>query len=165
MAHDKHEPGHQEERLSSERPSWDTYFLQIAHLTSQRSNCCRRKVGTLLVKDNRILSLGYNGTPRGHPNCFEGGCPRCASTGPSGHDLDLCLCIHAEENALLFVSKDLLEGSTLYTTLFPCMGCTKKILQCRIARIVYSDIYNMELFEKCRELYAMHSVKIEKHSD
>ena len=96
------------------RPPWDHYFMDICKLTSQRSNCIRRKVGAVCVKDNRILSLGYNGTPRDTLNCFEGGCPRCNNfTIESGQSLETCLCLHAEENALLFVKKEDLEGSTL----------------------------------------------------
>jgi len=60
-----------------QRPSWDEYFVNIAKLTSERSNCIKRKVGCILVKDKRILSLGYNGTPVGSLNCYEGGCKRC----------------------------------------------------------------------------------------
>ena len=59
------------------RPTWDEYFIKIAKLTSERSNCIKRSVGCILVKDKRILSLGYNGTPIGTLNCYEGGCKRC----------------------------------------------------------------------------------------
>jgi dCMP deaminase len=123
------------------RPSWDQYFLTIAKLTSERSNCIKRKVGCLVVKENRILSLGYNGTPRGTLNCFEGGCERCKNNSGSGTNLDLCLCLHAEENALFFVSKSDLQNSTMYVTLLPCISCTKKIIQCGIKRVVYISKY------------------------
>ncbi len=134
-----------------ERPSWDTYFLTIARLTAERSNCIRRRVGCIVVKDNRILSLGYNGTPRGFVNCFEGGCTRCMEQARStektvsGVNLDLCMCLHAEENAMLFVGQKELEESTMYVTVIPCISCVKKILQCGIKRVVYMDGYNPDM--------------------
>ena len=112
------------------RPSWDEYFYAIADLTKERSNCIKRKVGCIIVKDNRIISLGYNGTPSGIINCYDGGCKRCNSAVQSGELLDTCICLHAEENALLFISKNELYDSTLYVTLMPCIGRCKKILQC-----------------------------------
>ena len=60
------------------RPTWDEYFMEIASVVAKRSNCLRRSVGAVIMKDNHILSAGYNGTPKGVKNCFEGGCPRCA---------------------------------------------------------------------------------------
>jgi dCMP deaminase len=135
------------------RPSWDEYFIKIAKLTSERSNCIKRKVGCLIVKDFRILSLGYNGTPSGVKNCYEGGCYRCShqkNKSTTGKDLHLCICLHAEENAILFISQNNIKDSTIYITLFPCLGCIKKILQCKIKRIVYVDDYDeeTEIFSK-----------------
>jgi dCMP deaminase len=83
------------------RPSWDTYFLSLCTLASLRSNCMKRRVGAVLVRNNRVLSTGYNGTPRGLTNCAEGGCSRCNGGAAGGTALDECLCLHAEENALL----------------------------------------------------------------
>jgi dCMP deaminase len=126
------------------RPSWDEYFINIAKLTSERSNCIRRKVGCIIVNDNRIISLGYNGTPSGLKNCYEGGCQRCngSTEGNPGKNLELCLCLHAEENALLFASKSDLHGATIYITLLPCVGCMKKIIQSKIKKVVYIDKYS-----------------------
>lgn len=126
-------------------PNWDEYFLTIAHLTSMRSSCVRRRVGALIVKDRRILSLAYNGTPSGYQNCNEGGCPRCNQIVSAGQHLDLCMCLHAEENAIMYVGQKELHGATLYCTLKPCLGCIKKIVQCKISRVVYSDEYNTAL--------------------
>ncbi|KAG0783940.1 hypothetical protein G6F22_008495 [Rhizopus arrhizus] len=83
------------------RPSWDTYFMQLSDLAARRSNCMKRRVGCILVKDSRVVATGYNGTPRGLRNCNEGGCGRCNEGAPCGTGLDRCLCMHAEENALL----------------------------------------------------------------
>jgi dCMP deaminase len=132
--------------MKDTRPSWECYFMDIARLTSKRSNCIKRKVGAVIVKDNRIVSLGYNGTPVGVKNCFEGGCDRCSNKGNScGMNLDICMCLHAEENAMLFVNKDILMGSSLYVTLFPCVGCSKRIIQCGIKEIIYDEVYNPEM--------------------
>ena len=83
------------------RPDWDTYFIDIAHVVARRSNCCRRHVAALIVLEKRIISTGYNGTPRGIKNCYEGGCPRCAGKSKSGANLGDCICAHAEENAIV----------------------------------------------------------------
>jgi dCMP deaminase len=127
------------------RPSWDEYFITIAKLTSERSNCIKRKVGCIIVKDNRILCLGYNGTPRGMLNCYEGGCLRCNKNCSTATNLDTCMCLHAEENALLFLSQKDVENATLYVTLLPCISCAKKIIQCQLKRVVYIDTYLEEI--------------------
>ncbi|KAG9299532.1 hypothetical protein G9A89_020703 [Geosiphon pyriformis] len=97
------------------RPSWDTYFMHMSDLAARRSNCMKRKVGCVLVKDCRVIATGYNGTPRGLKNCNEGGCQRCNAAVPCGHALDTCLCLHAEENALLEAGRERVgNGCTLY---------------------------------------------------
>lgn len=146
------------------RPSWDEYFARIAILTSERSNCIKRKVGSIVVKNNRILSLGYNGTPRGMLNCYEGGCSRCKNVNVAGHNLDLCKCLHAEENALLFNSQDDLKDSTIYITLCPCISCSKKIIQCNIKRVVYINNYNQELDKQSIEMLELCNIKVDKFS-
>lgn len=134
----------------TERLDWKKYFMYIAIIASLRSNCSRRNVGCLIVKDNIILSTGMNGTPRGLLNCFEGGCPRCADKEISkGHDLDNCLCIHAEENAMLEVDRHKLTGAYLYCTCHPCLGCSKKLIQCGIKKIYYLTEYSKNDF--CKE--------------
>lgn len=145
------------------RPSWDEYFLEITKLTSKRSNCCKRKVGAIIVKDTRILSLGYNGTPKGLPNCYEGGCGRCNDTETtSGVSLDLCICLHAEENAILFIGTQNTDGATLYTTTIPCISCTKKIIQAGIRRVVYIDDYNKELDDVTINLMSITNIVLEQ---
>lgn len=152
-----------------ERPSWDEYFIKIAKLTSERSNCIKRKVGCVIVKENRILSLGYNGTPSKMKNCYEGGCDRCFEQFEnkeqiSGKNLDLCMCLHAEENAMLFVSKIDLENSILYVTLMPCISCVKKIIQCGIKKVVYLEDYNQKTTELSLLQLNNVGVKVEKMS-
>lgn len=146
------------------RPRWDEYFIKIADLTSKRSNCIKRQVGCIIVKDNRILSLGYNGTPQNTKNCYEGGCLRCSNKElTTASNLDLCMCIHAEENALLYVSKNELENSTLYVTLSPCIGCVKKIIQCKIKKVVFIEPYSKELDKISQDILLKHNIEIYKY--
>jgi len=120
-----------EQRL---RPNWDQYFMQLASLAAQRSNCMKRRVGCVLVRERRVISTGYNGTPRHLTNCNEGGCtkthsylhrftaywvcttgPRCNRGDGGGVGLSTCLCLHAEENALLEAGRERIrEGAILY---------------------------------------------------
>ena len=125
--------------MSDYRPSWDEYFMKIAEDASTRSNCLRRKVGALIVKQRNIISTGYNGTPIGVKNCFEGGCPRCQSDVEPGQGYDTCICVHAEANAILLAARhgNVTEGGVLYTTLRPCFSCLKEAVQAGIQEIVF----------------------------
>lgn len=125
--------------MRDDRPSWDEYFTRIAEDASTRSNCLRRKVGALIVKQRNIISTGYNGTPIGVKNCFDGGCPRCLSDVEPGQGYDTCICVHAEANAILLAARhgNATEGGVLYTTLRPCFSCLKEALQAGIREIVY----------------------------
>ncbi|GAB0135717.1 hypothetical protein EsDP_00004044 [Epichloe bromicola] len=128
------------------RPGWDTYFMALASLAAQRSNCMKRRVGCVLVgRERRVISTGYNGTPRGIRNCAEGGCPRCNDGNGSGVGLATCLCIHAEENALLEAGRERIrEGSVLYCDTCPCLTCSIKICQVGITEVVYAHGYSMD---------------------
>jgi dCMP deaminase len=99
-----------------ERPSWDEYFMAIARVVASRSNCVKRKVAAVVTRDRRIISTGYNGTPRGVRNCNEGGCPRCNAFAEGGTRLDECLCSHGEENAIIQAAYHgvSVRGGTLY---------------------------------------------------
>ncbi len=135
------------QRLAADvkRPDWDQYFMNIAQTVAMRSNCIKRKVAAILVKDKRIISTGYNGTPRGLANCNEGGCPRCNSLGESGKGLEDCYCSHAEENAIVQSAYHGVNigGATLYTTFSPCLLCTKMIINSGIREVVFSTAYSM----------------------
>lgn len=128
------------------RPGWDTYFMSLAALAAQRSNCMKRRVGCVLVGEGkRVVSTGYNGTPRGLQNCADGGCPRCNSGNSSGVGLSTCLCIHAEENALLEAGRERIRGgSVLYCDTCPCLTCSIKICQVGIGEVVYAHGYSMD---------------------
>ena len=129
--------------MHAARPGWDQYFMRVAQMAALRSNCMKRKVAAVIVKDRRIISTGYNGTPRGVANCNEGGCPRCNSLADSGTRLDECLCSHAEENAIVQAAYHgiTLKGSTVYSTCSPCLICTKMIINAGIERVVYNLDY------------------------
>jgi dCMP deaminase len=122
-------------------PEPDEYFMGIAVAARKRANCLGSRVGAAIVMKGRILTTGYNGTAEGTPNCLDGGCYRCAHRDKfeSGTAYDLCICVHAEQNAIISAARFgvAIEGSTLYTTSRPCFGCTKEILQAKIAEVVY----------------------------
>lgn len=125
------------------RPSWDEYFMGIAKVAALRSNCVKRRVAAVIVRDKRLIATGYNGTPRGIKNCNEGGCPRCNSFGVSGANLDECLCSHAEENAIVQSAYHgmSIKDATLYTTFSPCLMCTKMIINSGIKEVVFNSNY------------------------
>ena len=132
-----------------QRPDWDTYFMLQAEIAKLRSNCLSRHIGAVIVKDNRQIATGYNGTPAGIKNCFDGGCPRCTARMNGeikpGENLDRCLCTHAEANAImqcaLFGNAGSTKGATLYTTLAPCIECSKMAISVGITRIVVMADY------------------------
>ena len=134
-----------EAAAAAPRPDWDTYFMDIAHVVKTRSNCSRRNVAAVIVKDRRIISTGYNGTPRGVRNCNEGGCPRCASNAPSGTGLGECICSHAEENSITQAAYHGIstKGATIYVTLSPCLMCSKMIVNAGIREVVYDEEYSV----------------------
>ena len=134
------------ESMGFERPGWDEYFLSIAQVVASRSNCVKRHVGAVIQRDRRIVSTGYNGTPRGVRNCNEGGCPRCNSFAESGTRLDECLCSHGEENAIVQAAYHgaSVRAGTLYTTFFPCLFCTKLIINAGIAEVVFNAAYALD---------------------
>lgn len=148
-----------------ERPGWDVYFMDIARVVSSRSNCVKRKVAAVITKDRRIISTGYNGTPRGTRNCNEGGCPRCNSFVPGGTRLDECLCSHGEENAITQASYHgvSLRGATVYTTCSPCLQCTKMIINAGLVEVVYNSDY--PLGETSLELLAEAGLMARQLSD
>lgn len=124
-----------------ERPDWDEYYMRIAMAVRARANCTGNRVGAILVQNDRIISTGYNGTPHNMVNCLDGGCARCAYRDQytSGKDYDLCICVHAEQNALLSAARFGIatEGALLYSTMRPCFGCAKEILQAKIRAVYY----------------------------
>ncbi|MEC4670980.1 MAG: cytidine/deoxycytidylate deaminase family protein [Nitrospirota bacterium] len=148
------------------RPNWDEYFMKLAKVASLRSNCVKRKVAAIIVRDKRVVSTGYNGTPRGTKNCYEGGCPRCNKLADSGTLLDECLCSHGEENAITqaaYHGMSVKEG-TLYSTFAPCLTCTKMIINAGIIEVVYNLDYplnemSFKLFQEAGVIIRQHRVE------
>ncbi|KAF2478260.1 uncharacterized protein BDR25DRAFT_250967 [Lindgomyces ingoldianus] len=141
------------------RPSWDQYFMQLADLAAHRSNCMKRRVGCVVAREKRVISTGYNGTPRGMTNCSEGGCSRCNNASSAGVGLSTCLCLHAEENALLEAGRDRIgAGSILYCNTCPCLTCSVKITQVGISEVVYNQGYLVDT--KTAEIFAEGGVRL-----
>ncbi len=117
----------------------DEYMMGIALAVRARANCTGNRVGAVIAVKSRIVSTGCNGTPSGMPNCDEGGCERCARRErfPPGTGYDVCICVHAEQNALLAAARFgiAVEGAVVYSTMRPCFGCSKELLQAKVAGV------------------------------
>jgi dCMP deaminase len=133
-----------------ERPSYDEYFMEMAHVVAKRSTCLRRKVGAILVKDKHILSTGYNGAPKGLKHCSEIGCLREKLHIPSGQRHEICRGLHAEQNAIIqaAVFGISIRDSILYCTNTPCVVCAKMLINAGVKEIVFSGNYPDELAKK-----------------
>ncbi|HZJ84796.1 MAG TPA: cytidine/deoxycytidylate deaminase family protein [Syntrophomonadaceae bacterium] len=129
------------------RPDWEEYFLQLAGLVASRSTCLRRQVGAVLVRDDRIISTGYNGAPRGLRHCLEIGCLREKEGIPSGQRYELCRGVHAEQNAIINAAfyGVATEGSVLYCTNQPCLICARMIINAGIIKVVHQGNFDDRL--------------------
>jgi dCMP deaminase len=122
------------------QPNFDDIFMELAVNLAQKSHCIKRKVGAVLTKDTRIISIGYNGPPPGTHNCDEEwplvGCPRDSKGSCS-------LALHAEQNAILYAVKNgtSIESATLYVTLSPCIACARVIFTMKISHVIYLKSY------------------------
>jgi dCMP deaminase len=119
----------------AERPSWDEYFMGIAFAVAQRSTCDRAHVGSIIVRNKRILTTGYNGSPRGLPHCYE-----------VGHLMINNHCVrtlHAEQNAIIQAALHgvSVEGGTIYVTHQPCLTCAKMIINAGLTRVIFAGNY------------------------
>lgn len=125
------------------RPNWDQYFLEIAHVVAKRSTCMRRQIGAVIVQDRRILTTGYNGAPSGLGHCLETGCLRDQLNIPSGTRTEMCRALHSEMNAIIQAAQHGVstKGSTLYCTHQPCSVCARMCINAGIIRIVYTGDY------------------------
>lgn len=133
--------------MTDNRMGLDEYFMRVARLVSRRSTCIRRPVGAIVVKNKRILTTGYNGAPRNLRHCMEVGCIRDQMGIRSGERHELCRGVHAEQNAIIqaAVFGTPLEGGTIYTTTFPCVMCSKIIINAGLQEIVYAQGYADDL--------------------
>ncbi|KXT84054.1 dCMP deaminase / Late competence protein ComEB [Streptococcus sp. DD11] len=123
--------------MSTNRLAWDEYFAAQALLIANRSTCKRAKVGAVLVKDNKVISTGYNGSVSGTEHCIDHDClvidGHCVRT------------LHAEVNAILQgAERGVPKGFTAYVTHFPCLNCTKQLLQVGCKRVVYINQYRID---------------------
>jgi dCMP deaminase len=120
-------------------PDFPEYYMSIAFAVRKRANCKGFKVGAVLVVKNRVVSTGYNGVPEGMTNCLDGGCDRCGQPEKyqSGVGYDVCICVHAEENALLSAARFgmAVDRATIYTTVKPCFGCMKELHQAGVEAV------------------------------
>lgn len=121
------------------RPSWDEYFMRIAREVATRSTCPRLAVGAVVVRDKRILTTGYNGSPAGMPHCEDVGCLIRIVDGRESCQRTL----HAEQNAIIQAAYHgvSVRGSTIYCTHQPCLVCTKMILNAGIVEVYYEGGY------------------------
>lgn len=135
-----------------ERVSKENYYLDIAETVAERATCLRRKFGAIIVKNDVIVSTGYNGAPRGRKNCSDlGFCYRDKMQIPRGERYELCRSVHAEQNAIIAAPRDQMLGATMYMACIDpetgsavggmnsCMMCKRVILNAGIARLVVRD--------------------------
>jgi dCMP deaminase len=139
------------------RPSWDDYFLEIARVVATRATCDRKHVGAVIVKDKRIVATGYNGSPSGLPHCDEVGHQLATIDGR-----DSCIrTLHAESNAIDQAGQDA-EGGTLYTTVFPCFDCAKRIINAGIVQVIYEEYYESRKTPLVRDLFAVAQEEVQR---
>ena len=125
--------------MAKDRLSWNEYFMRLAETVAMRGTCDRAYVGCVLVNsENRIVSTGYNGSIKGNAHCDEIG-----HTMRDGH----CIAtIHAEMNAILYCAKEgiSVKDTICYVTHFPCLNCTKSLIQAGISKIYYHEAYRVD---------------------
>lgn len=134
------------------RPGKDEYYLRLAEEVAARSTCRRKRFGAVIVRDDQIISTGYNGAPRGTPNCIElGVCPRDEAGIPAGQRYELCRSVHAEANAIIHAARRDMLGGTLYLACVdaktgklvsgarPCKMCTRLIINAGLLQTVVSE--------------------------
>ncbi len=146
------------------------YYMSLAVAVRNNANCWGSEVGAVLVCNDRVISTGYNGTPARFLNCREGGCLRCRErhlldedpTYKSPHHevmegkaLDICLCVHAEQNALLSAARHGIEvnESVLYVTRQPCFSCLKESVQAGVRQAIYLKAWYGAEGQELRDQY------------
>lgn len=141
----------------SQRISKDEYYLSIAAAVAKRSTCLRRQYGAVIIKNDEIISTGYNGAARGEPNCCDSGeCWREAHNIPHGEQYEKCVAVHAEQNAIISAARRDMIGSTLYLAGFdssgelarpePCTICSRLIKNAGIKGIIVRTEKGVERF-------------------
>jgi len=137
--------------VSTERPSWNQYFLTITRQVAERSTCTRAKVGAVIVRDKNILATGYNGSPSGMPHCLDVGCLVYKTQNPSGETEENCWrTIHAEMNAIAQAARNGagIREASIYITHSPCIHCLKTLVNTGIKQIFYEKPYKLHTLEE-----------------
>ena len=153
-------------QTTAPRPGWDEYFLGIINEIAKRATCDRGKAGCVIVRDKRILSTGYVGSPSGQPHCDESGHMMRDVIAPDGSMSKHCIrTIHAEQNAICQSARFgiPLDGATLYCKMEPCFTCAKMIVNCGVKRVVCSGRYHAA--SQSRELFKKAGVQLRVVSD
>jgi len=130
---------------SYERPSWDDYFLEVAHAIAKRATCDRGRSGCVIAKNKQLLVTGYVGAPAGLPHCDDVGHQMKKVTHEDGHESSHCVrTVHAEQNAICQAAKlgVPIDGATLYCRMTPCRVCAMLIINCGIKRVVCERKYH-----------------------
>jgi len=146
------------------RPTWDEYFMMIAHDVSSRATCIRRKVGAVIVKEKRILSTGYNGVPTGITHCTPETCLRNIYNVPSGERHELCRGLHAEQNAIIQAAYHgvSIADAIIYVTHQPCSICTKMLINAGIKTFIFEHPYNDELAKAMMDEAGIETIMFKK---
>lgn len=134
--------------MGNNRISKDEYYLNIAKTVLERSTCLRRRYGAVIVNNDEIISTGYNGAPRGEANCIDiGTCERERLNVPKGERYELCVAVHAEQNAIISASRDKMQGATIYiagenvadgtpANPAPCLICRRMLINAGIDKCI-----------------------------
>ncbi len=146
------------------RPTWDEYFMTIAHDVATRATCIRRKVGAVIVKEKRILSTGYNGVPTGITHCTPETCLRNIYNVPSGERHELCRGLHAEQNAIIQAAYHgvSIADAIIYVTHQPCSICTKMLINAGIKTFIFEHPYNDELAKAMMDEAGIETIMFKK---
>ena len=132
------------------RPEWNEYFLDISKAVGKRSTCLRRKYGAIIVKDKIIVSTGYNGAPRGEANCIDTGlCERQRLGIKPGQNYELCVAVHAEQNAIINGDPEKMKGAMAYIVGYnadgtlasgkPCLLCRRMLRNAMLDKVIYLE--------------------------
>lgn len=161
------------EKKTHERPSWDEYFMKIASVVGSRGTCDRGRAGTVTVKNKRILTTGYVGSPVGLPSCDELDHEMHTVIQVDGKESQHCIrTTHSEQNAIVQAARVgvSLDGATLYTHMAPCYVCAKMIINVGIVRVVCSKDYHgssrsKEIFAEAQIAFELISDEVETYSN
>ena len=149
-----------------QRPSWDDYFLEVAHAIAKRATCDRGRSGCVIAKNKQLLVTGYVGAPAGLPHCDEAGHQMKKVVHENGRETSHCVrTVHAEQNAICQAAKlgVAIDGATLYCRMTPCRTCAMLIINCGIVRVVCERKYHAGA--ESEELFRQAGISLEYKYD